>query len=247
MAASSSRIDVSWGASTDSGGSNLAGYRLYRDGAATALATVNALATAYADNGLTASTQYSYVVRAFDVAGNESMPSAAAVATTQATPPPGTSGLDTRPSNTTCLAWDRPAARTISLERFTNLPFSSAVALMQAPTDNSSWYVVQQGGIVKRFTVPNPAGATDFVNLTSRVTSGGEMGLLGMAFHPDFPADRRVFLSYTFRVGSQLESRISSFLSTDNGVTLDATSEAILLTVNQPRSEEHTSELQSPI
>lgn len=232
--ASSSRIEVSWGASTDTGGSNLSGYRIYRDGATTALTTVNAPATTYSDNGLTASTQYSYVVRAFDGAGNVSADSTAAVATTLATGPAGTSGLDTRPSNTTCLAWDRPAAGTISLERFTNLSFSSAVAMLQAPADNSTWYVVQQGGIVKRFTLPNPVSATDFINFTSRVTSGGEAGLLGMAFHPNFPTDKRVFLSYTFRVGTQLESRISSFLSNDNGVTLDAGSESILLRVDQP-------------
>lgn len=149
-------------------------------------------------------------------------------------PPVGTSGLDTRPSNTTCLAWDRPSTGTISLERYTNLSFNSSVAMLQAPADNSTWYVVQQGGIVKRFTVPDPAAATDFIDLTPRVTSGGEMGLLGMAFHPDFPTDNRVFLSYTFRVGAQLESRISAFLSNDSGVTLDPASESILLTVNQP-------------
>lgn len=150
------------------------------------------------------------------------------------TPPAGTSGLDTRPSNTTCLAWERPAAGTISLERYTNLSFNSSVAMLQAPGDNSAWYVVQQGGIVKRFTVPDPAAATNFIDLASRVTSGGEMGLLGMAFHPDFPTDNRVFLSYTFRVGTTLASRISAFLSNDNGVTLDPASETILLTLNQP-------------
>lgn len=152
-----------------------------------------------------------------------------------APPPAGTSGLDTRPSNTTCLAWERPATGTISLERYTTLAFDSSVAMLQAPGDNSTWYVVEQGGIVKRFTVPNPAGATDFINMTSRVTSGGEMGLLGMAFHPDFPTDNRVFLSYTFRVGTQLQSHISAFLSNDNGVTLDPASETILLTVDQPQ------------
>lgn len=235
-AVSNSRIDVSWGASTDTGGSGLAGYRVYRDGATTALATVNAPAVAYSDNGLNASTQYSYVVRAFDSAGNESTSSPAAVATTLATPPAGTSGLDARPSNTTCLAWDRPATGAITLQPFTSLSFNSAVALLQAPADNSSWYVVEQGGIVKRFTVANPAGVANFIDITSRVTSGGEMGLLGMAFHPNFPTDKRVFLSYTFRVGTQLESRISSFLSNDNGITLDADSETNLLTVNQPEN-----------
>ena len=62
------------------------------------------------------------------------------------------------------------------------------------------------------------------------------MGLLGMAFHPDFPADPRVFLSYTNARRRQLVSRISSFRTPDNGATLDPSTEQILLTVNQPES-----------
>ena len=59
------------------------------------------------------------------------------------------------------------------------------------------------------------------------------MGLLGMAFHPNFPTDNRVFLSYTTGT-SPLVSRISAFRSTDGGATLDPNSEQVLLTVNQP-------------
>jgi len=232
-AASSTSITVSWNASTDTGGSGLAGYRIFRNGSTTALATVTG--TAYTDANLAPSTSYSYTIRAFDGASNQSALSSAASATTPATPPPPVSGLDTRPVNNTCLAWDRPAAgNTISLQRYTNLSFDSSVAMLQPANSSAYWYVVQQGGIVKRFAVANPTTTTDFINLTSRVTSGGEMGLLGMAFHPSFPTDKRVFLSYTVRVGSQLVSRVSSFVSNDNGATLAPDSESILLTVNQP-------------
>jgi hypothetical protein len=43
-------------------------------------------------------------------------------------------------------------------------------------------------------------------------------GLLGMAFHPDFPADRRVYLFYSHRVPPTtppLMSRLSEFTATD--------------------------------
>ncbi|MBB6092582.1 putative repeat protein (TIGR03806 family) [Povalibacter uvarum] len=228
-AASNSRIDLSWTASTDTGGSGLSGYRIYRDNSATALATVTAPATTYANTGLTASTQYSYTVRAFDVAGNESAASTAANATTQADPAPGTPGLDTRPSNTTCRAWDRPASGSIQLQSFSSLTFSSSIAMLQAPNDNTNWYVVEQGGTIKRLNTSNLNNFSTYGMIP--VTSGGEMGLLGMAFHPDFPTDNRVFLSYTLRVGGQLLSRISSFPST--ATALGAT-ETVLLTVNQP-------------
>jgi uncharacterized repeat protein (TIGR03806 family) len=158
---------------------------------------------------------------------------------TNAPPPPNPPvtppawGLDERPQNSTCLAWPRPTAgSSISLSQFTSLSFSSPVAMLQAPDDASRWFVLEQGGAVRKFDVANPAIAT-FVDITARVRSGGEMGLLGMAFHPDFPTDPRVFLSYTTGT-NPLVSRISSFVTRDGGVTLDAGSEQILLTVNQP-------------
>ena len=80
-----------------------------------------------------------------------------------------------------------------------------------------------------------PAVATSrgFVDISSRVRSGGEQGLLGMAFHPAFPDDPRVYLSYT-NASNGLVSRVSEFRTRDDGLTLDPSSEVILLTVAQP-------------
>jgi hypothetical protein len=80
-ATSSSQINLSWNASTDTGGSGLQGYRVYRNGSNTPL--VSQAGTTYSDTGLTASTLYSYEVSAYDVQGNESAHSTVASATTQ--------------------------------------------------------------------------------------------------------------------------------------------------------------------
>ena len=228
-ASSNARIDLGWTAATDAGGSGLSGYRIFRNGSTTSLATVNAPTTTYADIGLTASTQYSYVVLAFDTAGNQSAASSAVSATTLAAPPAGIAGLDSRPSNATCSAWPRPASGSITLQPFTALSFNSAMALLQAPDDNDSWYVVEQGGTIRRFVGSTATSATTFGTIA--VTAGAEMGLLGMAFHPDFPADNRVFVSYTRRVNGRLVSRISSFPATPTAL---GAPETVLLTVDQP-------------
>jgi hypothetical protein len=78
-AASSSEIDLSWNASTDTDSTGVAGYHVFRNGAL--VATVSS-GTSYKDSSLTASTQYSYTESAFDTANNESAQSTAAVATT---------------------------------------------------------------------------------------------------------------------------------------------------------------------
>jgi chitinase len=80
----SSSISLSWGASTDSGGSGLAGYNVYRNGATTP--TAQTTSTSYVDSGLAANTTYTYTVRARDGAGNLSSPSnQIAVTTNQVT------------------------------------------------------------------------------------------------------------------------------------------------------------------
>jgi chitodextrinase len=95
-AVSSSRIDLSWNASTDNVG--VTGYRVYRGG--TLIATLGNVTT-YQDTGLTASTTYSYTVDALDAAGNASGQSTSASATTLA-------------ANTATLAWDAVTYPTLS-------------------------------------------------------------------------------------------------------------------------------------
>jgi chitodextrinase len=70
-AVSASQIDLHWEAAFDTGGSGLAGYRIFRDGVEVGASAT----TSFADNGLAADTEYSYSVCAYDKAGNESVPS----------------------------------------------------------------------------------------------------------------------------------------------------------------------------
>ena len=233
-ALSPTEIAVAWQPSSDAG-VGVSGYRVFRDGGAAPVATVTG--TSYADRGLAPSTRYSYAVRAFDSASppNESAQSAAAVATTPAVA--ATTGLDARPGNPTCVAGERPSQTvTLAAERvFPGLPsFSSPVLMLQAPGNATRWYVVEQGGVVRVFE-NQPAVATSavFVNISGRVRSGGEQGLLGMAFHPGYPGDPRVYLSYT-NATSGLVSRVSGVPHQDGGQTLDPDSEVILFSVAQP-------------
>src|SRR6185436_19999809 len=77
-AAGCSQINLSWTASTDTGGSGLAGYKVYRNGVQ--IATTNV--ASYDSTGLAASTSYSFSVAAYDNAGNTSGQSTSASSTT---------------------------------------------------------------------------------------------------------------------------------------------------------------------
>src|SRR5690606_23072371 len=119
-------------------------------------------------------------------------------------PPPGgpapALGLDARPSNATCIAPapSDPDAFEIALEPvFTNLSFDQPLGMLQAPGGSGRWFVLGKGGTVRAFAA-DPDVATfepDFIHVD--VNASGEGGLLGMAFHPEWPADGRVFVSWT--------------------------------------------------
>jgi glucose/arabinose dehydrogenase len=109
---------------------------------------------------------------------------------------------------------------------------AAPVSLQQAPGDTTRWFVVEQGGTIRAFANDDGATATlEFLDIPDRVISGGERGLLGMAFHPDFPNTPDVYVSYTG--APDLTSYVSQFSSADGGQTLDAASEQVILSVPQ--------------
>src|SRR6266550_2163797 len=106
---------------------------------------------------------------------------------------------------------------------------------MEVPNDGSGrLFVLEQGGRIR--IIQNGAlVAAPFLDITSKVESGGEKGLLGLAFHPSFSSNRRFFLYYTRRLSLQLQSVFSEYAaSSSNPDQADASSEHVLLVVNQP-------------
>lgn len=114
---------------------------------------------------------------------------------------------------------------------------------MQAPGDAQRWYVVERAGRVLHFsggdgdTVPQT-----FIDIRAQVDTSGEGGLLGMAFHPDYPRNRYIFLSYTTSSDpapggvSGFRSVISRFTASEDGQSLSLDSEWPLITLRQPYS-----------
>jgi glucose/arabinose dehydrogenase len=73
---------------------------------------------------------------------------------------------------------------------------------------------------------------TPFLNISGQVSTGGEQGLLGIAFHPDFPTDNRVFVDYTDGAGDT----VVGFLRVDPtapGIVMPGLPEPVI-TIDQP-------------
>ena len=121
-------------------------------------------------------------------------------------------GLDARPANTTCIAPPRPVgnASVATVEAFPAAPnFDQMTKILQAPGDPSRWFVLEKTGRIKVFNVSNPAAVTTWLDFSTLVNDDSEGGMLGMAFHPGYPAVREVFVSYTGDPGSAMVSKIS--------------------------------------
>src|SRR5262245_35808669 len=73
---------------------------------------------------------------------------------------------------------------------------SQPVAFIQDPANPNTFFIVQQGGRIRVLQNGVLLGA-DLINLTGAVVSGGEQGLLGMAFPPDAATSGRFFVNFT--------------------------------------------------
>jgi hypothetical protein len=101
--------------------------------------------------------------------------------------------------------------------------------LQSAPGDRERLYVVEQSGRIQ--VVRNgQLGAAPFLDIAGRISSGGERGLLGLAFHPQFATTRRFFVNYTDPQG---DTHIAEFRAT-SADQADTQSERQLLFVPQP-------------
>jgi len=107
----------------------------------------------------------------------------------------------------------------------------SPVFLTHAGDGSGRLFVLERAGTIRIFAngdlLPAP-----FLDIRDRVGSDGlEQGLLGLAFHPDYGANGRFFVYYT---GLRGQSVLSRFAVTGDPDVADASSEAVLLTADQP-------------
>jgi hypothetical protein len=91
-------------------------------------------------------------------------------------------------------------------------------------------FIVEQPGIIKVLQ-PGSVTPTVFLDISDRVLFGGEQGLLGLAFHPEYSSNGRFFVNYTRKNdGATVVAEYGR--SSDPNVAL--TTETVLLTIDQP-------------
>ena len=108
-----------------------------------------------------------------------------------------------------------------------------------ANANDDRLFVVEQAGRI-RVVVDGALVAEPFLDIADRVASGGERGLLGLAFPVDHATKGRFYVYYTDRQGDTVVSR---FVTGPDPNRADPGSETILLTQDQPYSNHNGGQL----
>lgn len=119
--------------------------------------------------------------------------------------------------------------QTLNLQSF-GTGFSSPVEITHA--GDSRLFVVEQTGRIKILNTNGTVNATSFLNVSTIISTGGERGLLGLAFHPNFTTNGYFFVNYTNTAGNTVIARYSVSANPD----VANTTGTILMTIAQPYS-----------
>jgi hypothetical protein len=105
----------------------------------------------------------------------------------------------------------------------------SPLFLTAAPNDPRLFVLEQPGRI--RVVKNGQLVATPFLDIASKLTSGGERGLLGLAFHPRYAQNGFFYVNYTDRNG---DTRVERYRVSADADRADAASAQLVISVAQP-------------
>ena len=113
---------------------------------------------------------------------------------------------------------------------------NSPVFLTAPPGDTNRLFVLEQGGTIKVFDRANGNMLSTFMTLTG-IRSGGEQGLLGLAFDPNYTTNGRFYIYYTDADGVITIARF--LVSSANNNVADPVSQVILASIPHPTFANH--------
>lgn len=109
--------------------------------------------------------------------------------------------------------------------------FTSPLYVTNAHDGTNRLFVVEQAGRIKVLQSGSTT-ASVFLDITLKVLSGGERGLLGLAFHPQYSINRRFFANYTRQTDGA--TVIAEYRASTADPNIADTAETVLLTIPQP-------------
>ena len=136
---------------------------------------------------------------------------------------------------TLVLGLAAPWLNAIQLVPMTSTVLSSPVFVGNAGDGTRRLFIVEQIGIIKVLQ-PGATIPTTFLDIRTRLLAGGERGLLGLAFHPQYASNGRFFVYYTRALDGALV--IAAYRVSANP-NVASTAETVLLAIPHPTNANH--------
>jgi glucose/arabinose dehydrogenase len=126
---------------------------------------------------------------------------------------------------------------------FPNLTFNQPVEICNAEDGTNRLFAVEQTGAIRVFeNSENTTASTVFLDISDRVLYGGEQGLLGLVFHPNYAENGYFYVNYVADNPRRTIIARYSVMANDADQA-DRNSELVLLEVNQPFSNHNGGQL----
>ena len=119
---------------------------------------------------------------------------------------------------------------------FPNLTFNQPVGIVNSGDNTNRLFAIEQPGVIRVFENSQTAADSNvFLDITNKVVFGGEQGLLGLAFHPNYSQNGFFYVDYV--ANNPLRTVIARYQVSQNNLNQAlVSSEFVLLEVNQPFS-----------
>jgi glucose/arabinose dehydrogenase len=145
---------------------------------------------------------------------------------------------------------DQPAAQSTPIKTLKTPAVSTKLVAsgLQSPTgiistgDSSDkrLFVIERSGTIRIVTPGDKSAPQMFLDIQNKVQAGGEMGLLGLAFHPDYAQNGYFFINY---VDKDQNTVIARYKVSSDKNKADPNSEKVLLTLKQPYTNHNGGDL----
>ncbi|MDX1963255.1 MAG: PQQ-dependent sugar dehydrogenase [Pirellulales bacterium] len=115
---------------------------------------------------------------------------------------------------------------------------SNPLFATHAPGQPNTLYIVQKGGAIRTLNLQNNTlNAGNFLNIptvdNTFLSAGGEQGLLGLAFHPNFQTNGHFYVNYTYGTGSG-DTRVERYTYNHATQTVNTASRQTVMQFDQP-------------
>ena len=134
-----------------------------------------------------------------------------------------------------------PPGLTLKFNTFISSGLNGPVFLTQ-PLNDGRIFVVEQAGRI-RVVRNGVLQTTPFLDISSRVLSGGERGLLSVAFHPQYATNHYFYVYFTTQTNGDI--RIERFTTTSNPEVADPNTSKLIITIPHSQFANHNGGLVS--